>query len=186
MCDNYYKMTTLTEQLRAETAEHHSAIEAVMPDFGHLSVETYGGFLKRMAGFYLPIEDRLHQCLPEMPVPLLRRSDWLKADLEALQASLPMVLCSQLPAMATPSQAMGVFYVLEGASLGGQMICKTLSERFPDKAMHFYRGLGTETGARWRQCCAVLNDPRWQAEETIASAQQTFECLMWWLRDEAA
>jgi heme oxygenase len=81
----------------------------------------------------------------------------------------------------------GCLYVLEGASLGGQIIAKTLRGRLPltnDHGLSFFVGDGSGTGARWRLVLGWLEDLVRRgalADEIVASARETFCALGSWV-----
>ena len=82
---------------------------------------------------------------------------WLLQDLHALGiadaylAALP--ICTDLPTIDTLAQALGCMYVLEGATLGGQIITRHvqrvlhLEER---RGCRFFHGYGSDTGTLWK------------------------------------
>ncbi len=68
---------------------------------------------------------------------------------------------SELPALMEPVEALGALYVLEGSSLGRQVMLSKLAERLdirPDWAGHFFSGYGKQTGAMWQAFVAALNE----------------------------
>jgi len=62
-----------------------------------------------------------------------------------------------LPAVGTKAEALGVMYVLEGSTLGGRVILKTLrSHRVSTDELHFLDPYGEDAGALWRTFLGVL------------------------------
>jgi heme oxygenase len=61
------------------------------------------------------------------------------------------------PVLGSRSEALGLLYVMEGSTLGGRMIVRSLAERGVDvTGLRFLDPYGAETGARWRGFLAVL------------------------------
>ena len=115
------------------------------------------------------------RCL-ELEPPLL------DLDLRALEhAPLPNV---PPPTWLTgEADAWGCAYVLEGATLGGQVVTRHLRRTgFPDNTLHFYRSYGEQVGPRWRTFGALLGarhaaapDPGTFAAQAVRAATLTFE-----------
>jgi heme oxygenase len=93
--------------------------------------------------------------------------------------------CAELPLQLTPSHALGILYVLEGATLGGQVIGRNLSAVLKLGATNgaaFFAGYGDETRAMWKRFSEhVDRSAALDSETVIASAVDTFEKLRSWL-----
>ncbi len=190
------------ERLKAETAAEHRRLEDRLNMAQAL--ETREGYQRLLAGFYgmyEPLEDLLGQGLEDvgldaelgweaqrLKVPLLYQ------DLQALGASAEEIAalprCDDLPALATKADILGCLYVVEGSTLGGQVISKMIRARLnlgPEDGAAFFSGYGSATGERWRQVCGVLEahtTDEAAATETINSAKSTFEAFERWLTRE--
>jgi heme oxygenase len=110
------------------------------------SRDAYRELLERFYGFYRPLEARLApfgvQVTPKLP--------YLTADLAELGGDpRKLPLARRLPAVDSLPQALGVHYVLEGATLGGAVIAK-LARRELGVSAAFFGAYGTEVGSRWR------------------------------------
>ena len=115
--------------VREATRHSHGQLEA---GFAALpwDVRRHGHLLERLLGLHLPLEaalDRLWRAGSlEVSWPPRRRAHLIRADLLALGrtpaqvAALP--LCPAVPLPATATQAWGVLYLLDGATLGGAVI----------------------------------------------------------------
>lgn len=82
----------------------------------------------------------------------------IDADLDALglPASGPSEPGRLLP--LPPGEALGWLYVVEGSSLGGHVILRTLTDAGIDKlGLSFLDPYGDAVGARWREVMAVLD-----------------------------
>ncbi len=110
----------------------------------------------------------------------LRQLGLSSADLEQLPD------CDRLPRLPTPAQTLGSMYVVEGATLGGQVVQRLLRERLDERigcALSFFNSYGPQVGAQWRdflRCLGQLDSPdRVRAAEQAAI--ETFELLEAWL-----
>ena len=77
--------------------------------------------------------------------------------------------------------------MLEGATLGGQVILRELSSRMPavlDRGSSYLRCYADQTGAQWRAFTSVLlahGQHEAARAEIVAAAQETFTTLHEWL-----
>ncbi len=189
--------------LKIATQTHHSLLEAnphlhkLMSD--KITRPDYVWILSRMYGFYVPLEDRLSQFEPiwqecgidfnqRCKVPLLEQ-DLLAGGLtpDAL-GQLPH--CSSIPLVQSFPQAVGVLYVLEGATLGGQMISRHLALQLGlslEREAAFFSSYRSETGIMWKQFSMRINSyveaafSHTDMATMILSAQATFQTLDDWL-----
>lgn len=109
---------------------------------------------------------------------------WLQADLDyfgidpaALEASEPPLA---VPAIASLGDYVGVLYVVEGSTLGGQLISKRLQQYLgltPNGGARFYAGYGEASAVRWRDYLAFAESVAADAEQSKAAemaANRTF------------
>jgi heme oxygenase len=185
--------------LRRRTRREHDAIErsiALMRD--DLTVGVYTRTIERFYGFWLPMEAQLRATLGlrECGFNLIERekAGLLALDLRALSAGDPasLPLCADLPDVSDVASALGCLYVIEGATLGGQVIKRHLRARLnvtPESGGRFFHGYGAETGSMWQAFCSELGAHARTLEShgrTIDAAIATFRSLRQWLeRDEA-
>ncbi|MEZ4728115.1 MAG: biliverdin-producing heme oxygenase [Caldilineaceae bacterium] len=189
-------MPTTMERLKQATHPYHAALEAQV-DLPHLagSLGAYRLVLQRFYGFYLPVERRL-VCLPWALLnfdirPRLKVAR-LSADLlhlgetSATLARLPT--CADLPALADPAQACGCLYVLEGATLGGQIITRRLRRTLdlqPTAGAAFFHSYGDQVGPMWQAFGAFINHYAatypGHEEAMVEGACATFQALRRWL-----
>ncbi|NMO16083.1 biliverdin-producing heme oxygenase [Pyxidicoccus fallax] len=192
------------QRLKTETRPHHERTEAAVrlmePD---LTPGGYRRHLEALHGFYVPLEAELSAWL-EGAVPALRAHErWkvplLEEDLRALghdTASLARLpRCQQLPQLPGLPEALGCFYVLEGSTLGGQLILRHLRRRFADVPVGpfaFFSAYGEEVGPMWRAFGQALTQAAAEASSSdfdarvVKGAQDTFEAFGAWLARETA
>lgn len=159
----------LREHLRQVTRDAHLRLEAEVDFDGRLtSLEVYRSFLEDFFRFVSPVEAVLGALdLKKFGIDYRsrRKLSWIEADLrdlghtdESLE-NLPKF--EGVPLLAEPVEALGAMYVLEGSSLGRQVMLGKLAARLnitPDWAGHFFSGYGKDTGAMWRSFVNVINE----------------------------
>jgi heme oxygenase len=182
----------LSQRLKLETEAEHRQIEQRLA----LPRESFDrqelvSLLSRFYGYYLPCEAEL-DILPPGLRSLLgqrRKTPLLTADLKRLgltPAAIAALPCCQVPAAPTPAEALGRWYVLEGSTLGGQLINRWLRTALgPGEESLFFGSYGDRVGLMWRSYCQLLDeaDPR-QHDQTVAAAKTTFRTLGAWLSGE--
>ena len=93
-----------------------------------------------------------------------------------------------LPALDSKERIFGSLYVIEGSTLGGQVISRHLKQKFElDEAngAAFFSGYGKETGKMWngfRESITAFAENNTNKEEIIAGANETFEKIGKYLR----
>ncbi len=188
----------ILEQLKQGTRDLHARVEKAVDLPARLaSVDAYVALLSRYLGFYEPIEKRLRS-VPELNAAAfdgrrLSKTIRLRADLTALGATdeeinrLPQ--CQRLPELSAAAEAWGCLYVLEGATLGGQIIGRELEKSLTVTSgcgSSFFAVYGTQVGAMWRRFCGDLT----QYEQThqgssdfiLQGAVSTFTCFEEWVK----
>ena len=107
----------------------------------------------------------------------------LERDLLILQGDAPIAdlpLPAALPKMETLNALLGALYVIEGSSLGGQVIYREVQKKLSlDSATGaaFFFGDGVQTFPLWKQFTAVLNRRVSEPEEATAAAREIFEAF---------
>lgn len=188
----------ILQRLKHDTRGHHDSIERAVDLPSRLrSPAAYCAVLARLYGFYAPAEAALGvvEGLPLALDDLASRwkAGLLARDLAALGlapgelAALPR--CAALPPLPDVARALGCLYVLEGATLGGQLIARQLADGPGVTADHggaFFSGYGPATGPMWRRFGAALaahaRTPEHE-DAMVAAAQETFGALERWLAE---
>ena len=178
----------LLARLKQETSQLHQQIEndldLLRDDF---TLEDYRRLLTRFYGYYSPWEERAAVTAPGLVVPRRKRGS-LVMDLEYLGMPREKILslppCDDLPPLDTAARVLGSMYVLEGATLGGQVLLRHMRSRFGlrQEGCAFFSGYGERTGAMWKQFGNILKDapPHW-SPEIVSSAIATFESIGRWV-----
>ena len=182
-------------QLRETTRVDHLQLETRIDLLNRAwSPEFYRALLEKFHGFYAPLEPAIfnQQQWQNFNFSTASRckTDWLHNDLrfcglsEAQIAALPR--CKYMERPESFAQALGCAYVVEGSTLGGQIIARHLRKQLnlPPEGLRFFTAYGAETGAKWREFVALLNDyqaTERERNEILAAASATFRALECWL-----
>ena len=153
-------MSDVHARLKTATADAHERVERRARVVERLQGAEQGAMV---AGFYA-----LHAEVEAASAPWLRnhsalgfetrrRMPLLRRSLEALGVEPPPV--NQAVTAASPAEALGLMYVVEGATLGAKVIRKILTAGGGSLAgLEFLDPYGEATGAQWRAFLAVLDD----------------------------
>lgn len=190
--------TRLSVRLREETRLEHKSVEAAcgLPGIIH-NLADYKSCLLDFYGIFCPIERHIatfDECSDRDPsMPMRARMPHLQQDLR--QLNVDPILWQEAPADALPALpqfafALGALYVLEGSSLGGQIIMSALQaqQRIPvDTASGFFTGRGQQAGPLWHEFRNFLDAygqafPE-KAEDVIAGAKRTFNAIGRWFAE---
>lgn len=139
-----------------------------------------------MYGFVQPYEMalRLHAAYfgPAWELEQRYRAPLILEDLAQLGFPAAPPLCLAMPPLRTRAQLLGAMYVLEGSTLGGQVIARQL-DKAGITSHAFFTGRAERTGPLWKAFCQLLGEaaaPEDQAA-VVASAILTFQTLSEWL-----
>ncbi|HYG25175.1 MAG TPA: biliverdin-producing heme oxygenase [Verrucomicrobiae bacterium] len=181
----------LTEILREQTRRQHEELESANPL--PQSEADYVRQLKKFFGFVEPWERAVAQALPadDMIRAGRQKTSWLEQDLEffginhADREQLPRI--NELPSLASRAEILGAAYVLEGSTLGGQVIVRHLEGELglrDGQGYRYFRSYGPDVGAQWK----AFRDELLRASSTahdpviVGAARETFEMLHRWFR----
>ena len=174
-------------RLKRETAPLHAELDAMVAPM--LSEWTrYQVLLAGLRDSYVVIERELAR----HAVPLARagydltdrtKLTWLEEDLASLRAPEPTVVEAHY-SLVDASAAFGAVYVVEGATLGGQVIARQVMPALSgERGCRFFTGYGTDTGVRWRETREAImayfasTDDLDAGNATIAGARTTFSLI---------
>jgi heme oxygenase len=185
-------IATVLQQLRSATAARHMALEARLPlTHSRLDLDTYQRIIAAYYGFHMPLQQSMERFLaPQATDPARQKIPALIKDLHALGLSDTQIhalpLCSELPAIGSLAQLLGVMYVMEGATLGGQVLRRIIAEKLgvdADSGGEFLDVYGRDTGRLWKaflRQLAEFDTPLHNAE-VVQAACATFHCFQTWL-----
>lgn len=154
----------------------------------NLNRDEYIFILRHLFSFYSVIEKRLVQ-FPD----LVRHVPDLQARLKVKQLTKDLTqlgvtdFVSDMDESSLEinnlSDVFGIMYVLEGSSLGSQLILRQLQKKsfFSSEVCHFFSGYETQTGVMWRNFLSYLeaafSSGAIKQRDTVAAARKTFEAL---------
>ncbi len=189
----------LSSRLKSETRKYHDDLElSMMNVLADITIDGYIDLLCSLYGYYKPLEDMtaplLRTAKPQIEIDKRLKVPFLIRALRALHAADArrhrLATCSQLPSASTVEDALGIHYVLEGSTLGGQLIARHLRRilpSLPDGAFDFFLPYGAEAGPMWRGFLQTLDDhcqtPA-QEEAVVLSGITMFLSLKSWLFTE--
>jgi heme oxygenase len=176
----------ILQKLKESTRPQHEAVEGAVDVMSKLfSMEDYKNLIRKFRSFYSAYE-------PMLPYDELKRSGFdyderrklpsLDADANALGLGEPEAF-EDLPDLSTLPKAFGSIYVIEGSTLGGQVISRHLKEHLgltPENGGAFFASYGQMVGPMWKQFGEAVtafaasgeND-----EEIVEAAKQTFDSI---------
>jgi heme oxygenase len=175
--------------LRTQTRINHQLLETqggfakiMQPN---ITLSDYQSLLALLYRFYASVEPALCSALAPLPFSTIYRPrlKLIGDDLTKSGGHLPPPSEIQLP-MRSPAEILGTVYVLEGSSLGGQVICrhlqKTLGEKI-NRALGFYTEIGTNAGKHWKSVGILLTqelNTTEKLEQAAKAANLTFAALL--------
>ena len=160
--------------LRVATRAAHDRVDALFSGLDLADPLDYRRFLTAQAAAFLPVEAALDasgvgELFPDWHER--RRSDLLRADLDALGLDLPPLLAE--PTFASPAAVAGGAYVLEGSRLGGAVLARSV----PDGLAHRFLASPLPNG-QWRSFLTRLEQllgSHVQRVQAVEGAGQIFD-----------
>jgi heme oxygenase (biliverdin-IX-beta and delta-forming) len=159
----------ITNRLRTETSHWHEQTEQVAFSAeimsGTLTPEQYVMLIANNYRLHFMAEQALRkfgipESLPELDFGKRSRLKMLESDMHSLGLAMPHFSDDENPfELNDEYEALGLMYVLEGSTLGGRVILKTLHKNPAFEgisAFRFYEGHGEETGLYWKKFQEVL------------------------------
>lgn len=177
----------LLQRLRDETREVHESLESQLPlNSATLTLEQYREVLEGFYMFYEPFETEILPRLPEAWSTLFESRHKLQALINDLafvgSVNAHLNRCPTFPAYADLPQILGALYVVEGSTLGGQLITRHVRQVLglsENEGLQFFSSYGDEVGSKWRSFRELLqqySSPGWD-DEIVSGARKTFETL---------
>lgn len=187
-------------KLKESTKEQHKALEFVVdimrPD---LTLDQYRHLLTKFYLFYAVIE-------PALPEELLRRNGFdlcerrklpaLEKDMGVLGVFDPEAEAGigspDVPLLNTAGKGFGAAYVLEGATLGGQIISRHLRSSLnvdEESGAAFFSSYGPNVGKMWREFGVAITrfaESNSVDEEIVDAAKATFDSFRQFLERPAS
>jgi len=148
-----------------------------------LSVAQYGDALAALHGVYAQAEDWIRTFLEQHPglfnYSVRRKLPALESDLASLGRT-PVPAVEDFTAPQTIGALIGILYTLEGSTLGGQFIARSLSQ-IPESNLptRFFSGYGELSRQRWEEFLqfADAKCPIGEYEDVVATAISLFGAI---------
>jgi heme oxygenase len=179
------------QQLRRETLPDHNAVEQSVPLMDEeLDVDTYVSYLLRLHGIIAAWEEWAAANAPAWIQPLLavrRRGQLLMLDLMWFGVDTSGEARPTLPEMRDTASLLGAMYVVEGSTLGGQLIARHVELVLgltAGQGNAYFRGHNERTGQLWKEFCDALRTkvPDGETDAVIAAAKAMFGIFGAWMQ----
>ncbi|MCX2491897.1 biliverdin-producing heme oxygenase [Pedobacter sp. PF22-3] len=182
--------------LRTETAQNHKKLESLM--FvneimnNSLSIDQYKKLLTINYIIHQKLENELANMLDSVIAEQLEMKDRLKLNALTKDLDYWNINSLTLPELAfelfipekNTAEVLGALYVLEGATLGGNVIKRHIlanpNFKNQEDGLNYYGVYGEELSTKWKNFVSVLNERVEEADykHCINSANQTFNNLI--------
>lgn len=195
--DRPNSLPTMRSRLMLATRDLHDRTERRLNIGGIGTLEAYQGLLMRLLGFYQPMEDALQRIdwgCSSIAISDRLKCTWLKEDLQHLglapHSIAQLDMCCDLPSIVSLYEGLGALYVLEGATLGGQVVLRALAPHLkitPMDGGRFYASYGNRVSLMWHSYLDILEKASEQpdlADDIEAGAVQTFRAFDRWFDRE--
>lgn len=149
----------LMSQLRSATRDQHQSVEEQLdllrPD---LTIQDYGNVLCGFRAILASWEPLVLRSLaPAAPALAAGREKLplLADDLQFLRITCPS-RSADLSGFDSPEALVGGLYVMEGSTLGGQVLLRHLSRQLgvaPGRGASYFNSYGSATGTMWKTFC---------------------------------
>lgn len=167
--------------LRAGTRDAHRRLEDRLDVLERCRLpESYTALLQAFRSLHAPLEQALAASPLTAPVvpdwPRRRKTGWLDDDLRRLGAAPPAD--RRVPPLATAEDVAGACYVVEGATLGGALVVRALTDGAADPPPHrFFASYGAERGAMWARFRRQVSGLDLDEDRSVEAALHTFDCF---------
>ncbi|WP_408005512.1 biliverdin-producing heme oxygenase [Pseudomonas huanghezhanensis] len=180
------------QRLREATGQSHKSLEDRLPFMrAELDRGLYVRLIQAYYGFYQPLERVIAELPADSPTAHQRfKVPALLRDLTALGMSQAQIdalpFCVELPSLRSPHRLLGTRYVIEGATLGGQVLRRVIKDKLgieADCGAEFLDVYGRSTGPLWKAFLTDLaqaDDPA-HNDQVVDAACETFRCFEQWL-----
>lgn len=178
----------ILEALKSETKAIHQELEQVSLlkkiIAREITLQEYTKLLLIFYQFISPYETNIKSTYPIL-LNGREKSDLLLADLSDLQGKYfnPRSCSETAPKMSTEAEVYGYLYVMEGATLGGQVITQAIKQNphLPNVTTYYFNAYGNGTRRKWLDFTRILcerNVTLSQHDQVVTSAVTTFTALL--------
>lgn len=183
----------LLEQLKSETLSNHQQLEKnlIFKLKEMASLQDYLYILQIFYAYFGALEDQINKYIGADQLSdyaARRKTLSIKEDIVALNGIVPeKATAADLPVIDDVLKAFGALYVIEGSTLGGQVISKMISKKLElatDEGLSFFRSYGEDTMAMWDSFKVVLEshaNTQHEADVITQAANETFQKFKFWM-----
>ena len=176
----------LSEKLKEQTRREHQMLEVKMIKQIKLitDINKYSEFLLLFYRFMNPLETQIDKQLDPgflSDYKLRRKSVLLVQDLSRLQSSAEIFSYDRVIFITNNLEAIGALYVMEGSTLGGQIISKMINHQLGLEKiipLDFFNGYKNDTILMWQNFKIAMDQLKLNESEEniiIRSANNTFK-----------
>ncbi|MBD8080850.1 biliverdin-producing heme oxygenase [Chryseobacterium caseinilyticum] len=179
----------VSEYLKKNTADLHDAAEKLFSsDKIFNKTFTFDDYKKIIRNNYLMLLNSENQIIESLSTDFSdklqldqrKKLSVIEKDLSSL--SLQNEKPEQVVEISNQNEALGMLYVIEGSTLGGNVIAKQLSktEGFEDVTFNFFGCYKENTGAMWKNFKEVLDTEVKEEsyDEVLAGAKKLYTLLL--------
>ncbi|HEX6279991.1 MAG TPA: biliverdin-producing heme oxygenase [Pyrinomonadaceae bacterium] len=176
----------ILKKLKESTRAQHDAVESSVDVMNRMfTLDDYKELIGRFKKFYTSYE-------PILPIDELRAAGFdyderrklpsLETDAEALNIDGSETY-EDLPDLSTLAKVFGSLYVIEGSTLGGQVISRHLKEHLgitPENGGAFFNSYGSQVGPMWKQFGEAITNFAGDGAsdgEIVQGAVETFDSI---------
>jgi heme oxygenase len=157
-----------------------------------LDTATYVSCLCRLHGINAAWEEHARTVAPQWLCELLavrERTSFLERDITWFSKEIPPSRASLAFIKDLPS-VLGAMYVMEGSSLGGQLIARHVQIALgltQGRGNAFFHGYGSESGPLWKEFCEMLKTriPEDQTDKVVLGAKAMFTTFGSWMQEKS-
>ncbi|WP_332025172.1 biliverdin-producing heme oxygenase [Kaistella sp.] len=179
----------ISETLKANTKILHDRVEAHFNSQrifdGRFSVVDYRNLIRYNYLFLLRFEDAVFSAITpknaqQLNLEKRRKLASIKKDMEVLNIEESATLTPV--EIRNEAEAFGILYVMEGSTLGGNVIAKQLSKHpdFQDLSFSYFRCYGENTGSFWKNFKQILDQEITveRHQDCISGAEKAYQFLL--------
>ncbi|MBX3245032.1 MAG: biliverdin-producing heme oxygenase [Acidobacteria bacterium] len=181
----------ILQKLKEATKDQHEALESAVDVMDRsLVLDDYKEMLVKFYRFYSAVEPTLPAgdlLANGFDIDRRKKVPLLEADLRHLGVlngdGSEIEKWEDIPDLTETARAFGGIYVMEGATLGGQVITRHLKEHLditPETGGAFFNSYGKEVGPMWKEFGAAItafSEANGQEEDTVQAAKETFDAF---------
>lgn len=170
----------ISEQLKSRTKALHDKVEAKLNSNkifeNTYTVEDYKNLLTKNAMLIAQYEEAAMDVLKNdlgeaLELQKRAKTDIMRSELAALDLNYDASLKQDSEGISV-AKALGILYVIEGSTLGGNVIARALgkSEAFKDVSFNYFSFYKEQTGPMWTKFKNIL-------DEHVVSEEAKQECI---------